>query len=202
MMHDHRTIVPLLALSVLAAACGGTTTPVVTTPALLAVNGATTPAVYAGDTVFWTGVGFGADSVAPGTVLVTGTAGLIQAEVLDWTDDAVEGVLPADVRSGSSYVVTSRDTLGPIELFVRPRTTFLPGARSWAEGAALPQGLAGTAATALLFPAGGDIHALVVLVGGRRADGSRKGSSPSGAAPRTRSRRVAAACTRCWVSTQ
>jgi hypothetical protein len=175
-MHHHRSIVPLLALSALAAACGGTSSPVSTVPTLLAVNGASTPALFPGDTAFWTGVGFGADSVA-GSVLVPGSTGLLQAQVVEWTDDAVEAVLPADVRSGSSYVVTSGDTLGPLDLFVRSRTTFLPGARSWTEGAALPKGLAGTGAAALLFPTGGDVRALIVLVGGRRADGSLNDST-------------------------
>jgi hypothetical protein len=177
-MHAHRSIVPLplLALSALAAACGGATPPPVTEPTLLAVNGAITPAVFPGDTAFWTGIGFGGDSLA-GAVLVTGSTGLLQAEVVEWADDAIEAVLPADARSGATYVATRQDTLGPLELFVRPRTTFLPGARAWTEAAALPQGLAGSAAAALLFPTGGDLHALVVLAGGRRGNGKLNDST-------------------------
>lgn len=170
-MREHSRIAPLFVVSALAVACGGTASPIVTAPTLLAINGATAPAVYAGDTAFWTGVGFGADAVA-GTVLVSGGPGTLQAEVVEWTDDAIAAVLPADVRSGPSYVVIDRDTLGPIDLFVRPRTTFLPGARSWVEAAALPEALAGAAAAALRFPTGDALHALVVVVGGRRADGS------------------------------
>lgn len=180
-MRDHRRLVPLLVVSALAAACGGTTSPVATAPTLLAVNGATSPAVYAGDTAVWTGVGFGADSVT-GIVLVPGGTGTLQAEVVEWTDDAIAAVLPADVRSGPSYVVIDRDTLGPIDLFVRPRTTFLPGARSWVEGAALPKPLAGAAAAALRFPTGDALHALVVVVGGRRADGFLNDSTYLGVA--------------------
>jgi hypothetical protein len=174
-MQQPRMLVPGFALSVLLVACGGTASPIITEPILLAVNGATTPAVFAGDTAFWSGVGFGQDSA--GTVLVTGSSGLLEAEVVEWTDDAVTAVLPADSRTGSTYVVTTHDTLGPLALFVRPRTTFLPGTRSWTEGAALPTGLAGTGAAALLFPTGGEIHALVVLAGGQRADGTLNDST-------------------------
>jgi hypothetical protein len=170
------TNVPLLALCALAAACGTASAPGGASPALLAVNGASAPAVFAGDTAFWTGIGFGADT-APGVVLVSGDAGFLEAEVLEWAADAVEAVLPATVKSGPSYVVAGPDTLGPIDLFVRPRTPFLPGARAWAEGAALLSGLAGAAAGALCFPVDGDIRALVVLAGGRRADGTLNDST-------------------------
>jgi hypothetical protein len=175
-MRHPRTLLPLLALSASAAACGSAAAPVGVPPALIAVNGASAPAVVTGDTAFWTGIGFGPDSLA-GVVLVPGSGGFLHAEILDWADDAVEAVLPADAASGSSYVVAGGDTLGPIDLFVQPRTSFLPGATAWTQAAALRRGLGGAAAGALLFMVGGEVHALAVLTGGRLADGSLNDST-------------------------
>jgi hypothetical protein len=176
-MMPHRCApLALLALSVSAAACGSTAAPVGVTPALTAVNGASAPALFAGDTAFWTGIGFGPDSAA-GAVLVPGAGGFLHAEIVEWTDDAVEAVLPADAASGSSYLVAGGDTLGPIDLLIRPRATFLPGATAWTQAATLRRGLGGAAAGVLLFRVGGEVHALTVLTGGRLADGSLNDST-------------------------
>jgi hypothetical protein len=72
--------------------------------------------------------------------------------------------------SGSTYVLTGADTLGPLDLFVRTRGTYDPAAHAWVQDPALPVAVAGAAAGALHFPQAGGVGTVVVLHGGRRSD--------------------------------
>jgi hypothetical protein len=152
----------------LAAACGGSTD-TTADAALYAVNGARYAAVMAGDTATWLGLGFGEEQGA-GAVLVTTGSGLAPIEVVAWRDVEVRAVLPEEVASGITYVVTEADTLGPLDLFVRTRAPYDPAAHAWVTDATLPVAVAGAAAAALRFPQAGGVGTLVMLHGGRRAD--------------------------------
>lgn len=165
----RQLLLPLCGLA-LAVACGDSTD-TTAGAALYAVNGARHAAVMSGDTVTWGGYGFGEEQ-GPGTVLVTTGTGLAPAEVATWRDVEIRAVLPADVTSGSTYVVTAADTLGPLDLFVRAGGTYDPAGHSWVEDATLPVAVAGAAAGALRFPQPGGVGMVVVLHGGRLPDSS------------------------------
>jgi hypothetical protein len=168
-MRPHRSL-PLAGILLSAAACGGATDGPATA-ALSAVNGARFAAVYPGDTASWAGFGFGAEQ-GSGGVLVTTASGLVPAAVTGWRDAEVQAILPDDARSGSTYILTAGDTLGPLDLFVRPRAAYDPAAHAWTADAALPVPLVGAAATALRYPAAGGVGSIVVLHGGMRSDSS------------------------------
>ena len=172
-MRRHR-LLPLCGL-LLATACGSSTE-TTASASLYAVNGARFPAVTPGDTATWAGYGFGEEQ-GPGTVLVTTGAGLSAASVSAWRDGEIQAVLPEDVASGSTYVITATDTLGPLDLFVRPRGAYDPAAHVWAADATLPVPLAGAAASAVRFPQVGGAGSLVVLHGGRLPDSSLNGAT-------------------------
>jgi hypothetical protein len=152
-------------------ACDDPTVPTGADPELQAVNGARQPVVDSGQVTGWAGVGFGAE---PGSnvLLVTTAAGLTPLAPSQWSDLGILARLPPDIASGPTYVVTAADTLGPIPLLVRPPVSFTPGARVWAEGAALPEPLAGLAGAGLAYPGSAGIDALAVLFGGLRTDGT------------------------------
>jgi hypothetical protein len=150
------------------AGCGSSESPA-PEALLFAVNGARQPVVFAGDTAVWGGFGFGTEP-GPG-VLVSVAGGLAQAQILSWSEGAIQAVLPTDVASGPTYVLTATDSLGPLDLVVRPRTTFDPAAHGWVEDAALPEPLASAAAAAVRFPEPTGVASLVVLTGGRQGDG-------------------------------
>lgn len=175
MRRDHLLPVCGLCGLLLATACGGSTE-TTASASLYAVNGARYPAVTPGDTVTWAGFGFG-EQQGPGAVLVTTGAGLTPAGVSIWRDGEIQAVLPEDVASGSTYVITATDTLGPLDLFVRPRGTYDPAAHAWAADATLPVPLAGAAAGAVGFPQVGGASSLVVLHGGRLPDSSLSGAT-------------------------
>jgi hypothetical protein len=155
---------------VLAAACAESPSGA-PTAALSAVNGARFAGVYPSDTVTWAGFGFGAEQ-GTGAVLVTAPSGLVPATVTAWRDAEIQAVLPDDVRSGSTYVLAAGDTLGPLDLFVRPRNAYDPAQHLWTADPPLPQPLVGAAGSALRYPTVGGVGAIVVLHGGRRADSS------------------------------
>lgn len=160
----------IAAAAVSGVACGGSSGDPVATAQLFAVNGARYPAVFAEDTATWVGFGFGAAEDG-GAVLVTAGGTLSSAEVVSWRDGEIRAVLPATVETGATYVLTPRDTLGPLDLFVRQRTTYDPAQHTWVTDAALPVRLAAPGAGAVRFPTGGTVTGLVVLSGGRLPDG-------------------------------
>jgi hypothetical protein len=165
-------IISLAALVTLGlAACGEPTIPTDATPQLEAVNGARQPVVDPGQLAGWSGVGFGA-AQGGSMLLVTTAGGTTALTPLEWSDVGIVAQLPADLMSGPTWVVTATDTLGPLPLLVRPPVAFTPGARAWAEGAALPEARAALAAAGLAFPGGEGIQALAVLFGGLRGDGT------------------------------
>jgi hypothetical protein len=161
---------PLLGVLLATAGCGDSSEGPVTA-ALSAVNGAGFAPVYPGDTARWAGFGFGAEQ-GSGTVLVTTSSGLAAASVIAWRDAEVQAILPDDLRTGSTYVVTAADTLGPLDLFVRPRAAYDPAAHAWTGDASLPMPVAGAAASVLRYPAAAGLSSLVVLHGGRGPDSS------------------------------
>jgi len=167
-MRAHRSL-PVAGI-VLSAACGAAADGPATA-ALSAVNGARYAVVYPGDTASWAGFGFGAEQ-GSGGVLVTTAAGLGPATITGWRDAEVLAILPDDVQSGATYVLTDGDTLGPLDLFVRPRAAYDPAAHAWVADATLPVPLAGAAATALHYPGAGGVGSIVVLHGGLRPDSS------------------------------
>lgn len=150
--------------------CGGGPTDPVDTAELVAVNGARHPAVYAGDTLVWVGVGFGPEQ-DDGAVYVRAGGAPAAAEILAWADGQIRGVLPADVETGPTWVRTARDSLGTVELLVLDRTAYDPATHGWAADAALPIAVTQTAAGGVRFPVGAGIGARAVLNGGRLADG-------------------------------
>jgi len=167
-----RTIVPLVLLgtSLLAAGCGGGATNAPPSAALYAVNGARYPAVFSADTVTWAGYGFGVEQGA-GDVVVTTGQGPVTASVVSWRDAEVRAVIPQEVATGPTVLFTAiADSLGPLDLFVRPRTSYDPATRPWLGDAALPAPLAGTAAAAVHFPGSASVASLLVVSGGARAD--------------------------------
>ncbi len=167
----HATALALsAALALGAAACGGSTAPTVAEPILESVNRAHLPIVAPGDTAAWVGFGFGAVQ-GDGAILVTTASGLATATVLSWDDGAAHAVLPADLVTGPTYVVTDRDTLGPLDLFVRDRAPYTAAARPWVEGPTLPLPLTDLQVAALRFVSGGTLGGLLLAYGGARTDG-------------------------------
>lgn len=164
-------LLSLLGIPLAAAACGSGTTDATATATLYAVNGARHAAVFPGDTATWGGYGFGAEP-GPGLVRVTTARGPDTAAVAEWRDAEVRGVLPDDVQSGATAVLTASDSLGPLEVFVRTRTTYDPSARTWGADAALPVALTDVAVAALRFPGTATISTRLVLNGGRLPDGT------------------------------
>jgi hypothetical protein len=153
------------------AACGGSSTAPVASAELFVVNGARHPAVFAMDTLTWAGFGFGTER-GEGNVYVTAAGAPTVVEILFWTDGQIQGVLPADVESGPTYVLLPTDSLGPLDLFVVPRTHYDPASHAWTSDASLPVALTGAAAGGMRFPSGGTVTGRVVLTGGRRTDGT------------------------------
>jgi hypothetical protein len=151
------------------AACGGSTDPIASAE-LFAVNGARHPAVFATDTAVWAGFGFGVEQGA-GNVFVRAGGLPATAEILSWADGEIRARLPADVEAGPSYVATLGDSLGPVDLFILPRTSYDPAPHVWAPDAALPLAVRQSAAAGVRYPAGATLTARVVLTGGRLADG-------------------------------
>jgi hypothetical protein len=161
-------LLPAIAAAASLAACGGGTTDSVETAELFAVNGARYPAVFAADTVIWAGFGFGA---VQGNVYVRAAGAPATVTVLSWTDGQIHGVLPAEVEAGPTYVVTSQDSLGPLDLFILPRTSYDPVPHAWAADAPMPLAVTQSAAAGLRFAAGATITTRIVLTGGRLPDG-------------------------------
>ena len=151
---------------------GGTTTTTPTTVGLRAVNGASFAAVYAGDTTTWAGFGFGAKQ-GDGAVLARGPDGDAPLEVVSWTNGSIRAVLPSTTVTGPTWVRGPQgDSLGTLDLFIRQRVTFDPAAHDWAETASLPVELADVGAAGVRFPSTSGVTSLVLLFGGRLADGS------------------------------
>jgi hypothetical protein len=150
-------------------ACGGSTEAVVTAE-LFAVNGARHPAVYAGDTLVWAGFGFGAEQGA-GAVYVMAGGVPTAAEILSWGDGQIRAVLPVAVDAGPTWVQTTTDSLGALDLLVLPRTAYDPAAHAWLADPALPFAVSQAAAAGLRYVSGTSVGARVVLTGGRLADG-------------------------------
>lgn len=164
-------LLSLLGTGLLATACGGSATDVIASAALYAVNGARNAAVFPGDTVTWAGYGFGSEQ-GSGSVVVTTSDGLATATVTAWRDAEVRAVIPDNVQSGPTVLLTASDSLGPLDLFVRPRTTYDPSGHAWTAGAPLPASLAGTAVGGVRFPAAGALSTILVATGGARPDGT------------------------------
>jgi len=161
----------LVAAALVAGGCGGGTTTPITT-GLRAVNGANYAAVFAGDTATWAGFGLGTGQ-GDAAVLVRGPDGDTPVEIVSWADGGIRGVLPAGIVTGPTWIRgPAGDSLGLLDLFVRQRTSYDPAAHEWAETALLPIEVADAAAAGLRFPSPSGIASLVLLFGGRRADGS------------------------------
>jgi len=150
------------------AACGGGSTDAVTTAELFAVNGARHPAVFAADTVIWAGFGFGPEQ---GNVYVRAAGAPVTAVILSWADGQIRAVLPPDVEAGPTYVESAADSLGPLDLFILPRTSYDPAPHAWAADAPLPFAVTQSAAAGVRFAAGATMTTRIVLTGGRLADG-------------------------------
>jgi len=165
------TLLSLFGIPLAAAACGGGTTDLTATATLYAVNGARHAAVFPGDTATWGGYGFGTEP-GVGLVRVLTARGPDTAAITEWRDAAVRGVLPADVQSGPTVLLTSSDSLGPLDVFVRTRTTYDPATRPWAADATLPLAIADAAVGALRFPGTASLDTRLVLNGGRLEDGT------------------------------
>jgi hypothetical protein len=161
----------LVAAALVAGGCGGgTTTP--TTVGLRAVNGANFAAVFAGDTATWAGFGFGS-AQGDAAVLVRGADGDTPVEIVSWADGGIRGALPTGIVTGPTWIRgPAGDSLGQLDLFVRQRTAYDPAAHAWVETAVLPIELTDAAAAGVHFPSTSGITSLVLLFGGRRADGS------------------------------
>jgi hypothetical protein len=161
----------LVAAALVASGCGGGTTTPITT-GLRAVNGANYAAVFAGDTATWAGFGLGAEQ-GDAAVLVRGPDGDTPVEIVSWSDGGIRGVLPAGLVTGPTWIQgATGDSLGLLDLFARQRTSYDPTAHEWAETPTLPVEVADVAAAGLRFPSTSGIASLVLLFGGRRADGS------------------------------
>lgn len=164
---------PRLPVTIAAAcltACGGPTDAVVTAE-LFAVNGARHPAVFAGDTLIWSGFGFGTEQ-GNGAVYVRAGGLPTPAEILSWADGQISAVLPADAEAGPTWVEAVGDSLGALDLLVLSRTAYDPAAHAWVADASLPLAVNQSAAAGVRFADGPTVAARVVLTGGRRADGS------------------------------
>jgi hypothetical protein len=151
-------------------ACGGPTD-VVVTAELFAVNGARHPAVYVGDTLIWSGFGFGTEQ-GNGAVYVRAGGLSTPADILSWADGQIHAVLPADAEAGPTWVEAAGDSLGALDLLVLSRTAYDPAVHAWVADASLPLAVSQGAAAGVRFADGATVTARVVLTGGRRADGS------------------------------
>lgn len=164
---------PRLPVTIAAAcltACGGPTDAVVTAE-LFAVNGARHPAVFAGDTLIWSGFGFGTEQ-RNGAVYVRAGGLPTPAEILSWADGQISAVLPADAEAGPTWVEAAGDSLGALDLLVLSRTAYDPAAHAWVADAGLPLAVTQSAAAGVRFADAATVAARVVLTGGRRADGT------------------------------
>ncbi len=162
---------PLVALSMLLAACNNTTA---TSPFLAGVNGAASPAGPVGSAVLLRGVLFG-DIQGTGRVLFTpGIGGVPHVATVaspgDWSTGAIATTVPAG--SPGTYLVTVEANSGGLSnavfFTVTPAVTFDPSAVTWTAGPDLPSALSGVAVASAQVSGVGYVYA----VGGAAAGGA------------------------------
>ena len=164
---------PLLLL--LAVACGEPAGPGGDAPALTAINGAGLPFIRPGDTLALEGRGFG---------LTQGNGSVRLGEealaIVSWSPSAIVAV--ATTVMAESLLVTTGDgiSIGPLGVRAAPTDTVSTSARPWSGGADLPAALAQAAAAGITFATGTGYTSLIVLSGGRRADGTLTDSTRIG----------------------
>src|SRR6266566_1803975 len=132
---DTRTL-PLVALSMLFAACSNTTT---ASPFLASVNGAAVPSGDSGSTVMLRGVLFG-DTQGDGLVLFAGAGGAPHVATIaspsDWSTGAIVTKVPAGLPG--IYVVSVQNNSGAssngVFFTMTPTIRFAASAVTWTAG--------------------------------------------------------------------